>query len=159
MEFTVLIAEDDENDALLLTRVLTKMKVPAMIHIVGDGEEAITYMKGEGRYADRQSFAFPRVLITDLKMPRKNGFEVLEWLREHPEYSIVPVIVLSASKEDKDVVRCYQLGANAYFQKPAKVGDLASLVQTNFEFWSKAQVPPLEPFGSMVELGIPKNEE
>jgi len=141
---TVLIAEDDENDALMLSRILKKTRVEVIVHIVPDGAEAIAYLKGEDRYADRERYAFPRMLITDLKMPRKNGFELLEWLREHPECHLVPIMILSSSKADEDVIRAYQLGVNAFFQKPSSIEELTNLLELVLQFWLKAEVPPAD---------------
>lgn len=140
--YTILIAEDDENDALLLLRAIRKTQQGATIHVVQDGGEAISYLKGEGRFSDRNTYAFPRVLISDLKMPRKSGFELLQWLREHPECHLVPILILSSSNVGEDIVKAYQLGVNAYFQKPAAFDELVSLFELVFQFWLRAEIPP-----------------
>lgn len=138
----MLIAEDDENDALLLERAIRRIDPDATFYIVHDGFEAIQYMKGEGKYANREVYPFPRVLITDLKMPKKNGFELLEWLQKHPDCNVIPKIVVSASNVVSDVVKAYQLGANCYFQKPSTFEELLEFVTLNFRFWTAAQLPP-----------------
>src|SRR5688572_597687 len=112
----IVVAEDDPNDVLLLQRAFQKNGIPLPVHVCYDGADAMAYLKGEGRYADRQSYPFPRVFITDLKMPRCGGFEILEWLNNHPECSVIPKIVLSASAEERDVRKAFQLGANCYFR-------------------------------------------
>lgn len=103
----------------------------------------MAYLKGEGRYADRQAYPFPRVLITDLKMPRCGGFELLEWLDNHPECNLIPKIVLSASAEERDVRKAFQLGANCYFRKPATVQELQEIVKLASDFWTRAALPEL----------------
>src|SRR4051794_7914425 len=116
----VLIAEDDEDEATLLSRAILKVNPESTFYIVRDGGEAIAFLKGEGKYCDRSQFPFPRVLITDLKMPKVDGFELLGWLHDHPECNVIPKIVFSASAIETDVIEAYKLGANVFFQKPNK---------------------------------------
>jgi CheY-like chemotaxis protein len=139
----VLIAEDDPNDVLLLRRAFQKNGWELPVHVCNNGAEAMDYLRGEGPYADREKYPFPRAIITDLKMPRCTGFELLEWLDEHTECSVIPTIVLSASAEDRDVKRCFELGANAYFQKPSNFAELCELVKLNHTFWSRSVLPAL----------------
>ncbi len=140
-DLTILIAEDSENDALLLQMALKRAGIKERVYVVADGVEAIAYLRGEGKYKDRSKFPFPNVLFTDLKMPRMSGFEVLEWLRSHPECFIIPVIVLSASQLDDDIRKAYQLSANAYLVKPGKFEDLQKILKLAFEFWDKCEKP------------------
>jgi CheY-like chemotaxis protein len=137
----ILIAEDDPNDALLLRRAFQKNGIETPVHISADGADAIAYLRGAGPYGDRERYPFPRAIITDLKMPRCSGFELLEWLDEHAECSVIPTLVLSASAEDRDVKRCFELGANCYFQKPANFADLCELVKLHHEFWTRSKLP------------------
>ena len=139
----ILVAEDDPNDVLLLQRAFKRNGIDLPVHVSPDGADAMAYLKGEGPYADRDRYPFPRAMITDLKMPRCSGFELLKWLDEHPECSVIPVIVLSASAEDRDVKKCFQLGANSYFRKPTSFEELCSLVKLNHEYWSRGVIPQL----------------
>jgi CheY-like chemotaxis protein len=139
----ILIAEDDENDIFLLERAFKKLGIAMPSHICRDGGEAMSYLKGEGKFADRNAFPFPRVLITDLKMPRCGGMDLLRWLHEHPECNLIPKIVLSASAEPSDVKLAYQLGTNCYFRKPSKFEDLVQLVELAQTFWTTAELPEL----------------
>jgi CheY-like chemotaxis protein len=139
--FIILIAEDDANDTLLLRRAFEKNGMDAPLHISADGADAIAYLQGAGPYADREKYPFPGAIVTDLKMPRCSGFELLEWVKNHAECSVIPTIILSASAENKDVMRCFELGANAYFQKPANFSDLCELVKVNYQFWSHSVLP------------------
>ena len=115
---TVLVAEDDPNDAELLRLALRAEGLGNPVQIVENGQKAIAYLCGQGEFSDRQRYPFPSVMFTDLKMPMVGGFEILQWLRDHPECNVIPVIVLSGSKLPGDVKRAYQLGANSYIQKP-----------------------------------------
>jgi CheY-like chemotaxis protein len=139
----ILVAEDDPNDTLLLQRAFKKNKIDLPVHVCTDGEDAMNYLKGKGRYADRDLFSFPRVLITDLKMPRCSGFDLLAWLQKHPECNLIPKIVLSASNEESDVNKAYQLGANCFFRKPSTFDALCELIHLANEFWRTAEIPPL----------------
>src|ERR1041385_8734520 len=106
---TILIVEDDQNDQFLIERAFRKIGVTDPIQIVGDGVEAIAYMMGEGKYADRAKFAYPTFIITDLKMPRADGFAVLEFLKSNPQWAVIPTIVLSASADLDDIKKSYML--------------------------------------------------
>lgn len=139
----VLIAEDDENDAFMLKRAIEKSALNMPVHICEDGSCAMQYLQGKGEFADRAKFPFPRLLVTDLKMPLKSGFEILEWLHKHPECNLIPKVVLSGSNQESDVVKAYQLGANCYFKKPSSSSDLNKIVQALYGFWSLAELPPL----------------
>ena len=103
VEYPFLIIEDDENDILLIKRALRKNGLSLPIQIVRNGEEAVAYLKGVGEFSNRINFPFPSFIMTDLKMPISGGFEVLAWLKSHPECSVVPVIVLSSSTQEKDI--------------------------------------------------------
>src|SRR5215831_3407186 len=115
----ILIAEDDENDVFLIKRALHQAQFENPLQVVRNGEEAIAYLKGNTPFEDREKYPMPAILLLDLKMPRKNGFEVLSWIRQHPEYNSVAVVVLTSSQESADINRAYALGANSYMVKPA----------------------------------------
>ena len=105
------------------------------LHRVKDGEEAIEYLQGAGKYADREKFPLPNMLLLDLKMPRKNGFEVIQWVRLQPELKRLPIVVLSSSRENPDINRAYELGANIYLVKPVKLESLVEMVDALNLFW------------------------
>jgi CheY-like chemotaxis protein len=134
--YTILVIEDDPNDVLLLKRALKKNVINNPVCTLPDGEEAIEYLSGRGRYADRNAHPVPHVIILDLKMPRKSGLEVLEWLKDHPQYRVIPTIVLTSSKLNEDVVKAYGLGANSYMVKPSNFDDLQQMMKTAYEYWS-----------------------
>jgi CheY-like chemotaxis protein len=139
----ILVAEDDENDAFMLTRAFRKEGIGLAVHVSPDGEDAMNYLKGVGPYADRGKFPFPRLIVTDLKMPVRSGFDILAWLQKHPECNLIPKIVLSGSGLESDIIQAYQLGANAFFTKPTTVQELGRIVRAVEEFWNLAKLPPL----------------
>ncbi len=139
--FTFLIAEDEESDFMLVQRAFRKNNIENPIQWVQDGEEAIRYLQGDGKFADREKFPFPELLILDLKMPRMNGMEVLTWVKAHPEFRVIPTIVMSSSSLDDDVRKAYDLGANTYFIKPADFDSLVQVIKGVHQYWATGVKP------------------
>lgn len=131
----ILLVEDDANDVFLLRRAFTKAGIESGLHTVADGEEAVSYLAGEGKFSDRDQHPLPQLVLLDLKLPRRSGLEVLEWVRARPELRRIPVIVLTSSRESRDVNRAYDLGANSYLVKPVSFEDLLSLTQALDRYW------------------------
>jgi CheY-like chemotaxis protein len=131
----ILLADDDENDVLLMRRAFNKAHLANSLHTVADGEEAIAYLEGQEKFADRGQFPLPGLLLLDLKMPRKNGFEVLRWIRSHPALKRMLVIILTSSKETRDINRAYELGANSYLVKPPDFQDLIKMIKSVEDYW------------------------
>jgi len=142
-DFTILVVDDDPNDAILLQKAIRANDITNPIQIVRDGGEAIDYLEGRGAYSDRGEFAFPKVIISDLKMPRLSGLELLEWLRKHPKCSVVPMILMSGSGLPRDVEQAYRLGVNSYFQKPSSFHELVDVIRTAYDYWTRAEVADL----------------
>ncbi|MBH8563241.1 response regulator [Nostoc sp. CENA67] len=132
---TILLAEDDSNQVLLIRRALRKANLTQLLQVVSDGEAAIAYLCGEGSYADRKSYPLPILVLLDLKMPRKSGFEVLEWLKQQPELKRLPVIVLTTSTEMHDIQKAYDLGVNSYLVKPVAFNDLTAMIKLLEAYW------------------------
>jgi CheY-like chemotaxis protein len=145
-EATVLLCEDDPDDVLLTEIAFEKARLANPLQIARDGEEAIAYLKGEGRFADRTRFPLPILLLLDLKMPKLDGFHVLQWLRGQPELNRVAVAIMTSSDHDPDVSRAYELGADSYLIKPPDAGALLALVQRLRAYWLILN----EPHGSML---------
>src|SRR5579883_202266 len=124
---TVLVAEDSSDDYILFQRALAKANFMSPLQRVENGDEAIAYLAGEGKFSDRVQFPLPALMLLDLKMPKRGGFEVLEWARQHPVYRKLPVVVLTSSSQYEDVDRAYSLGANSYLVKPGDFNDLIQL--------------------------------
>ena len=141
----ILLAEDNENHVLLIRRAFEQASLVNPLYVVSNGEEAISYLKGEGKYANRQEYPLPCLLLLDLKMPRKDGFEVLEWLREQPNFSALRVVVLTTSEELRDVNRAYRLGANSFLTKPVDFRDFVQLSAAIKGYWIwLSRAPELE---------------
>jgi len=125
----ILVAEDNEVDVLLLRRAFAKAQLLNPLQVVHDGEEAIAYLSGKGKYADRAEYPLPDLVLLDLKMPHKNGLEVLEWIRERPSLSGLRVVMLTSSDQARDVNTAYQLGANSFLVKPVDFGHFVQISQ------------------------------
>ena len=132
----ILLADDSEDDELLFRRAVRISGLANPVIIVRDGEAAIAYLKGEGAYADREKHPLPTVLMLDLKMPRKNGFEVLQWVKQQPELKDLLVVVLTSSERQEELERSYELGANSVLVKPCGVEDLQELAEGFPEHWT-----------------------
>jgi CheY-like chemotaxis protein len=126
---TILLAEDNENDVLMLRRAARHAKFTNPLAVVPDGEEVMAYLQGDGKYGDRRRYPLPGLLLLDLKMPRKNGFEVLQWLREQAQFAHLQVVVLSSSDEIKDINRAYELGANSFLVKPMFFSEFVGMLE------------------------------
>jgi CheY-like chemotaxis protein len=124
----ILLAEDNDDDVFLLQEAFKKARGTAPLHVVMDGLHALAYLNGDEPYSDRNTHPFPDVLLLDINMPQKNGFEVLEWVRRHPRCSPLVVHILTASPRQADIQRAYDLRANSYVIKPTRVDELITFV-------------------------------
>ena len=132
----ILLAEDDPNDVLLIQRALQRSHIANPLQVVRDGADAVAYLNGDLQYADRERYPLPVLLLMDLKMPRKSGLEVLEWLRQQTGgLRRLPVVVLTSSNQSLDINRAYDLGANSYLVKPAGFDSLLELVKNLEMYW------------------------
>ena len=138
----ILLVEDEDNDIILVQRATERGGAGHTVYAVRDGEEAVHYLRGEGQYADRQKFPLPNVILSDLKMQSMDGFEFLRWLRGHPECSVIPTIVFSSSRQERDVREAYRLGANSYITKPSTAEELMQVLKATYEYWSRCECPP-----------------
>jgi CheY-like chemotaxis protein len=132
---TILLVEDSPKDVLLIQRAIRKAGIASSLQVVNDGDAAVSYLAGEGRYSDRTQFPLPVLMLLDLKLPRRSGAEVLAWLRQQPGLKRIPVVVLTASRESVDVDHIYDLGVNAYIVKPVAFGDLVEIIKTLNLHW------------------------
>jgi len=139
----VLYVEDDDNDALFMRKAFEKAAITNPLHIAHDGQEAIDFLAGNGKYVDRQRYPLPCLVLLDLNLPKRPGLEVLRWIREQPEFFTLLVVIMSASNQDVDVHRAYSLGANAYLVKPPNALELLEMARTIHKFWlGQNQTPP-----------------
>lgn len=134
-DFQILVAEDNAGDAFLLKRAFAKEGINAPMEFVENGEEAVGYLQGRGKFSDRSRFPLPKLLLLDLKMPGLDGFEVLEWLRNNRELRRIPALILSGSSLQEDVNKAHDLGANGYCVKPTGPEDMSELVRALAGFW------------------------
>ena len=141
-DLKILMADDSESDILFVKHALEASGVGQFFHAVHDGAEVISYLRGEGKYADRAQYPFPNVLLSDLKMPGLDGYGLLAWLRHHTECSIIPTIIFTSSALPSDVLHVYQQGANAFITKPSSLDLLIQLIRKIYEFWSICEIPP-----------------
>ena len=133
----ILLVEDDDNDVTLIQCAFKKAGLNPVLKTVRNGAEAIEYLSGEGRYADREQFPMPFLLLLDLRMPGTDGFDVLRWVRAAPELKRLLVVVLTSSNLQSDVDRAYELGANSYLVKPVEFHEMVNLVRRFEAYWSE----------------------
>jgi len=133
MNRPILLAEDFEADALIVQRLLKKAGVANPILVVPDGGEAIAYLNNDGPFRDRQKFPLPAVLLLDLKLPNKTGFEVLEWCRTQPHLKDLFIVVLSGHHELREVNQAYQLGAHTFLTKPANQENILNAIKDHLD--------------------------
>ena len=145
MPETILLVEDNPHDVLLLQLAFQRASLATRLEVVGDGEAAIAYLSGQAPYGDRHRYPLPILVLLDLKMPRRSGFDVLAWLQQQPGLQRLPVVVFTASDDVTDINRAYDLGANAYVVKPVAFAALVDLVQVLDAFWMQLNRPPTIP--------------
>jgi CheY-like chemotaxis protein len=134
--YPVLVAENNEDDLIFLQRAIRKAGVSVSLHVVSNGEEAVSYLLGEGEYADRERYPEPVLLITNVKMPRMNGLELLVWVKQQPKYRDLPVLVMSSSEEPEEMDRVTALGGCGYFVKTSNLNELTEFVKQMMSYIS-----------------------
>lgn len=139
----ILLVDDGEDDRFFMRTACAAAKFPNPLHEVSDGEEAIAYLQGIGKFADRRLFPLPAVMLLDLNMPRKNGFEVLKWVRADAGLRRLSVIVMSASQREEDISRAFDLGATAYLVKPGTQPELVEMMSSLRAWLRFNHFPPL----------------
>src|SRR5438477_2531535 len=138
----ILHVDDDSNDVLLLQQACRKAGLACNLQALNDGDEAIAYLQGADKFANREQYPLPNLVLLDLKMPRLSGFDVLEWLRQDAKCRSLPVVVLSSSNQDADVQRAYALGANSYLVKPVDFETLVEIVRAVHHYWMNFNIQP-----------------
>jgi CheY-like chemotaxis protein len=139
----ILLVEDNDDDAFLLTRALRTADIQDPVHVLTDGEQALEYLKGAGKYGDRLEFPLPSLILLDLKLPRVSGFEVLEWIQKDATLPPLVVVVLSSSGETRDINMAYRFGARSYLVKPPTAASFVDLANGLKLYWLQLnQAPP-----------------
>lgn len=152
---TIVIVDDDPNDLLFIDRAFRKIGVSSPIHLLRDGQEAIDYMMGEGKFSDRNKYEYPTFISTDLKMPRADGFDVLKHLKINPDWAIVPTVILTSSRDPDDIKKAYKMGASSYHVKPNSYEALHDLLKVLHDYWMTCEVPAVDITGKQ----LPTNSE
>jgi CheY-like chemotaxis protein len=134
-EIEVLLVEDNETDAELTIRALKRKNLANNLVWVKDGEEALEFIFATGRYSDRKVQDLPKLVLLDLRMPKVDGMEVLRRIKADDRTNKIPIVVLTSSKEDKDIVESYNLGVNSYVSKPVEFDEFTEAVSTLGLYW------------------------
>jgi CheY-like chemotaxis protein len=143
---TVLLVDDNPSDVFIVRRTFKKLELQSSLQVVSDGDEAIAYLSGTGRFSNREQFPLPAVVLLDLKLPRRSGLEVLEWLKTQPILCRLPVVVLTSSKQPSDINQAYDRGANSYVVKTLNPGDSEDLGRLIHQYWVDCnQKPDIAP--------------
>jgi CheY-like chemotaxis protein len=142
---TVLLVEDNIDDVLLTQRAFRKAGVQASLQVAADGDEAVAYLRGDGAYGDRATHPMPALVLLDWKLPKRSGREVLQWVRQQPQFAALPVVVLTSSREQEDIDRAYGAGANSYLQKPVMLENLTELSSRLEGYWLRTNVVSARP--------------
>ena len=138
----ILLVEDNPDDAALTLRALKKNNIMNEVIVARDGVEALDYLHGGGEYADRDVFDLPQLILLDLKLPKLDGLEVLKRVRADERTALQPVVVLTTSVEEQDVISSYKLGANSYIRKPVDFDRFMEAVRQLGLYWLVMNVPP-----------------
>jgi CheY-like chemotaxis protein len=134
-EKIILLVEDNPDDEELTLLALKESNILNKVAVARDGVEALDYLFGAGKWAGRDSFQRPQIILLDLKLPKLSGLEVLERLRANPRTRLIPVVVLTSSSEEEDVIASYRLGANSYVRKPVEFHRFADAVRQLGLYW------------------------
>ena len=139
----ILLVEDNANDALLTIRSLKEYKIANNIVHITDGQAALDYLYGEGKYAGRDVLKLPKAILLDLKLPKLNGLEVLKKIRSMEQTKFMPVIILTSSQEERDLLDSYRMGANSYIVKPVEFENFAEAIKQVGFYWLLLNKPPI----------------
>ena len=141
----ILLVDDREDDVILVQRALARADVQNPVFVVRDGEEALAYLDGTGKYTNRDEYPLPDIMLLDLKMPRMDGFEVLQEVRSRSGFKALRIIVLTSSEDIFDINKAYDLGANSFLVKPFEFDNYAAMLRTLSAFWlHHSRMPELQ---------------
>jgi CheY-like chemotaxis protein len=142
--FPILMAEDDEDDRLLAQTALREAHLANEIRFVPDGVHLLDYLQHRGQYADAHSYPRPSLILLDLNLPRKNGWEALAEIRADTDLHMIPVVALTTSRSERDILRSYHLGVNSYITKPANYSELVRAMKALSDDWFDTVTLPCE---------------
>lgn len=138
----ILLVEDSPDDVELIRYAFKKSGILNPLVVISDGDQAVDYLGGHGRFVDRVQHPLPAMILLDLKLPRRSGFEVLSFLRGEDATRSTPVVILSSSNQPSDIARAYEAGANSYLVKPVSRGGLLDMVRALDAYWIKLNRVP-----------------
>jgi CheY-like chemotaxis protein len=141
---TILIADDDPDDRELTRDALQECRLANDVHFVEDGEELLDYLNRRGKHKERTGEPLPGLILLDLNMPRKDGREALKDIKAQPEFRRIPIVVLTTSKADEDILRTYDLGVNSYVTKPVTFDSLVDTIKVIGRYWFEIVELPVE---------------
>jgi CheY-like chemotaxis protein len=144
---TLLIVDDDEDQRFFFKKTFESLGTKYKLQLAANGDEAIAYIKGQGKFADRTQFEFPSYILTDLQMEPGDGFHVLQFIKENPALSIIPVVMLSSSDDSDDIRQAYLLGVSSFFTKPPNMNALRALLEKIHHYWTECEVPEVDAEG------------
>lgn len=142
--YPILLVEDREEDAFLVQYAFGRAEITAPLQVVTDGQMAIDYLSGTGKFSDRAQYPLPGLVLLDLKLPHVMGMDVLAWIRKQPSLKRFIVIILSASVNEGDIAKAYELNANAFLVKPSGANTLADMCKALKHFWLTHNKSPME---------------
>jgi len=138
----LLLVEDDPNDVLLIRYAFRRANLTMPMGVVSNGDEAVDYLSGCGKYTDRETYPLPSLILLDLKLPCRSGLEVLTWLRSQPGLRRIPVVMLTSSGECRDIDSAYDAGASSYLVKPVTLTSLESMIAALCSYWLEENCYP-----------------
>lgn len=138
----IVIVEDSPDDAELILRAFRRNNISNSIHVISDGAEALEYFFAKGKYHCRDINSIPKLVILDLKLPKVDGFELLQHIKLDERTKVMPVVILTSSKEERDVIACYKLGANSYIVKPVDFDQFMTTVRDLGQYWMHLNISP-----------------
>lgn len=142
-EIEILLVEDNPADVELTLRALKKNNIANKVEVAGDGEQALDFVFARGKYKGRNMDSFPKIILLDLKLPKVSGLEVLREIKSNPVTRAIPVVVLTSSKEESDIIDSYALGVNSYIIKPVDFEKFVSSVRDLGVYWLLVNQPPV----------------
>jgi len=138
----ILLAEDEEDYILLIQQAFSQANIRTPLHVVRDGQQAMMYLKGDGKYSNREEYPLPDLLLLDMKLPHFSGSDIIRWVRSEPGLEALRILVLTSSDRIRDVNESYRLGANSFLVKPYDFHDLVRLTSLIEDFWLKFSKRP-----------------
>jgi CheY-like chemotaxis protein len=131
----ILVADDDEEDRMLVREALEESRLANNLQFVVDGEDLLSYLRNQGKYSDKQRYPTPGLILLDLNMPRKDGREAVREIKADPHLRIIPIVVLTTSKAEEDVIKTYDLGVSSFITKPVTFSSLVDIMRTLGKYW------------------------